>query len=107
MYKIETDWQEFYYETLEEAQIVASRHYEVSGHRLAISEVKKDEMKKYNRYIFRVEQYADYPVVAESEEKAWEMMSDADLSELKPEQMEWNIVEVIEMEDNTTQGDND
>jgi len=102
MYKIETDWQEFYFDTLEEAQKVASRHYEVSGHRLAIDKVI-GEKKKYNRYIFRVEQYADYPVVAESEEQAWEIMSDADLSELKPEQMEWNIVDVIDTEESDEQ----
>jgi ribosomal protein S3AE len=96
MYKIEIEWKEYYYETLEEAQKVASRMYEVTGNRHAISEVRKDEMKKYKKYIFRVEQYADYPVVAESEEQAWEIMSDADLSELKPEEMEWNMVDVVE-----------
>lgn len=42
MYKIETDWQEFYFGTLEEAQIVAGRHYEVSGNILAIKEVEEE-----------------------------------------------------------------
>ena len=51
-----------------------------------------------NHYIFRVEQYTHMSVMAESEAEAWDIMGEADLSELKPDEMEWNIVDVVEME---------
>jgi hypothetical protein len=103
MYKIEIEWKEYYYETLEEAEKVAGRMYEVTGNRHAISEVKQDEMKKYKKYIFRVEQWSDIVIEANSEEEAWDIMGEEDLSELKPEQMEWNIVDVIDTEESDEQ----
>lgn len=48
-----------------------------------------------NQYIFRVEQYTHMSVMAESEAEAWDIMGEADLSELLPDEMEWNIVDVV------------
>lgn len=44
-FKIEIDWQEYYYDTLAEAKKVASRYYEVSGIILGIEEVKDEDIQ--------------------------------------------------------------
>jgi hypothetical protein len=48
-----------------------------------------------NQYIFRVEQYTYFSVMAESEAEAYEVMGQEDLSELKPDDMGWEIVDVV------------